>query len=123
MTRYIEVASRRSTTAPTHDRRRLTWEESRDVLEDLACCPADVGAVHLRRLREDGVDVLRVVLEDPRRQDGELTEAGAWLPLAALIRLAEYPDPEREALADAFEAEAHDETERRHQAAHAAGVL
>lgn len=115
--RHIEV------TAETHCPRgfraashRLSWDEAQTILDELAGAPADTGALLLRYLRdEDGYTHLRVVTEHDGRED-----PGAWAPLDTLIRLAEYRDADLDAQA---EAEERDESERRHQAAHAAGVI
>ncbi len=120
MTRVIEVTAEthcpRGFRAPPH---RLSWTETRTVLDELAGAPADTGALLLRYLLlEDGYTHLRVVTEH-----GGESDPGSWCPLDALIRLAEFPDPECDALADAFDAAEADESERRHQAAHAAGRL
>lgn len=117
MTRYIEVTAEihcpRGFRGPPH---RLSWEETQTVLDELAGAPADTGALLLRYLRdEDGYTHLRVVTASAGGED-----PGSWAPLDTLIRLAEYQDADLDAQA---EAEERDESDRRHQAAHAAGVL
>lgn len=119
MTRAIEVAVKRACSDGHHEPYRLGHDEARTVLDELAGAPADTGAALMRFLHGEGYAVLRVVTE---RRDGS-EDASAWAPLLTLIRLAEYPDPEREALADAFDEEEREEGERLHQQAHAPGTI
>lgn len=121
MTRRIEVSAHALLSyAQTQSVQRLTDAATRGVLDELAGAPVDCGAHRLRALVEDGYDHLRVVVREDGRDD-----AAPWVDLRGLVALAEYVEAEEaEALADAFASEQdEDETQRRHEAAHAAGVL
>lgn len=94
----------------------LEADEARMVLDELAGAPVDRGAAKLRALSREHY-WLRVVTID---NDGQ-RDAGPLLPIDGLIRLAEYPDPDRDALADAFDDDAREAGDRAHEQAHGPG--
>lgn len=122
MSRRIEVCCTRRTISGGTERepQRLTDAAARGVLDEIAGAPVDCGAHRLRALVEDGYDHLRVVV---RGDEGD--SAAPWVDLLGLVALAEYVEAEEAAaLADASATEQdEDEAQRRHEAAHSAGVL